>query len=72
MVHAMSCQTDERTTVMFFSMHFCLSCQQSFLAQFPPCELSSGSDIFLSIHPNPLASYCTMLGCLTKFELILV
>ena len=68
----MSCQTDERTTVVFFSMDSSLSCQQSFLRQFPLCELSSGSDMFLSILLNPLTSHCMMVGCLTKFELILV
>ena len=72
MGHVMSCQMGGRTTVMFFSMHFCLSCQQSFLPQLPICELSSGSDIFLSIHPNPLTIHCMMVGCLTKFGLILI
>ena len=31
MGHVMSCQIDEHATIMICSIHFCLSCQQSFL-----------------------------------------
>ena len=63
-----SCQTDGRTTVMSFSMHFCLSCQQSFFPQLRLCLLSYGLDIFVSIQKIKR----TMVGCLAKFELIVV
>ena len=72
MVHVMSYQTDKYTSVMIFSMHFCLSCQQLSLPQLPLCELSSRSDIFLSTYSKLLTSHCIMIGCLTRFVLILV